>query len=54
VTVVVVAMTEVAGEFMTFAYEGLRNDRCDGNSSKNECNGKFDLSHFFKVMKCEV
>jgi hypothetical protein len=24
---------------------GVRNDRCDGSSSKNECNGKFDLNH---------
>jgi hypothetical protein len=25
---------------------GLCNDRCDGSSSKNECNGEFDLNHF--------
>ena len=46
-----VAMNDVAAKFMTFTY-GLSNDRCDGSSSKNECNRKFDLSHFFR-MKCE-
>ena len=39
------AMTHVAGKFMIFAY-GMSNDRCDGSSSKNECNRKFNLSHF--------
>ena len=40
---------DVAGKFMTFVY-GLSNDRCDGSSSKNECNGKLDLSHFINEM----
>ena len=25
---------------------GLSNDRCNGSSSENECNGKFNLNHF--------
>ena len=50
VTVVVRMMrvavgNNVAGKFMTFTY-GLSNDRCDGSSSKNECDRKLDLSHF--------
>ena len=43
--VVVVATTDVARKFTTFM-DGLSNDRCDGSSSKNECNVKFDLNHF--------
>jgi hypothetical protein len=38
-------MNDVASKFITFAYR-LGNDRCNGSSSKNECNGKLDLSHF--------
>ena len=41
-----VVRNDVAGKFMSFTY-GLSYDRCDGSSSKNECNRKFDLSHFF-------
>jgi hypothetical protein len=26
--------------------DGLSNDRCNGSSSENECDGKFDLNHF--------
>ena len=43
--VTMVAMTDVAGKFMIFTY-GMSNDRCDGYNSKNECNRKFNLSHF--------
>jgi hypothetical protein len=44
--VVVVTMFFASGErFATFTNR-LSNDRCDGSSSKNECNGKFDLNHF--------
>ena len=25
--------------------DGVGNSRCDGSSSENECNGKFDLNH---------
>ena len=45
VVVVAVVMTEVARKFTTFT-DGMSNDRCDGSSNKNECNGKFDLNHF--------
>ena len=39
-------MTHVAGKFMIFMY-GMSNDgRCNDSSSKNECNRKFNLSHF--------
>jgi len=44
VVVVMTTMTDVA-MFATFT-DGLSNDRCDGSSSENECNGKFDLNHF--------
>ena len=47
-----VVRNDVAAKFMTFAYYGLSNDRCDGSSSKNECNRKFNLSHFLRK-KCE-
>jgi hypothetical protein len=40
-----IMMNDVASKFITFAYR-LGNDRCNGSSSKNECNGKLDLSHF--------
>ena len=43
VVVMMAAMTNVS--FTTFT-DGLSNDRCDGSSSKNECDGKFDLNHF--------
>ena len=43
--VVMATMTNVAGIFTTFTY-GLSNDRCDGSSSKNECNRELDLNHF--------
>jgi hypothetical protein len=49
VVMVVAAMTDLAGVFLfsTFKFRnGLSNDGCDGSSSKNECNGKFDLNHF--------
>jgi hypothetical protein len=26
--------------------DGMSNDGCNGSSSKNECDGKFDLNHF--------
>jgi len=45
VVAVMAAMTNVAGIFTTFR-DGNSNDRCDGSSSKNECNGEFDLNHF--------
>ena len=48
--VVVVVVTVVTDVSTTFMY-GLSNDRCDGSSSKNECNREFDLNHFL-VMKC--
>ena len=45
--VVVVMMTDMARKFTTVTFvDGISNDRCDGSSSKNECNGKFDLNHF--------
>jgi hypothetical protein len=49
-------MVGVVGEVMTDLFEftfmftvtdGKSNDRRDGSSSKNECNGKLDLNHFF-------
>jgi hypothetical protein len=43
---VVAAMTDVTGVFMFKFRYGLSNDGCDGSSSKNECNRKFDLNHF--------
>ena len=45
------AMTNVAAKYTIFTY-WISNDRCDGSSNKNECNRKFNLSHFL-VMKCE-
>jgi hypothetical protein len=50
VMVVMATMANVAGIFTTFTY-GLSNDRCDGSSSKNECNRELDLNHS-GVMKC--
>ena len=50
VVVVVVGvgvMTDVARKLTTVTFtDGLSSDRCDGSSSKNECNGEFDLNHF--------
>jgi hypothetical protein len=43
--VVVVVMTAAMNTCTTFSY-GLSKDRRDGSSSKNECDGKFDLNHF--------
>jgi hypothetical protein len=45
-TVATFVMTMTA-DFTTFTYR-LSNNRCNinGNSSENECNGKFDLNHF--------
>ena len=43
VVVVVATVTDVT---LTTLTDGLSNDRCDGSSSENECNGKFDLNHF--------
>jgi len=40
-----VVVTHVASKSTTFMY-GQSNGRCDGSSSKNECNGEFDLNHF--------
>jgi hypothetical protein len=31
--------------FETFT-DGVSNDRCNGSSSKNKCNGKLNLNHF--------
>jgi len=45
VMVVVVVGATMTDVFTTFTY-GLSNDGCDGSSSKNECNGEFDLNHF--------
>ena len=42
---VVVVVTVVTDVSTTFMY-GLSNNRCDGSSSKNECNREFDLNHF--------
>jgi hypothetical protein len=44
VVVVVMGLSGLEG-FTTFT-NGLRNDRCNGSSSENECNGKLDLDHF--------
>jgi hypothetical protein len=39
-------MTDVARKLTTVTFtDGLSSDRCDGSSSKNECNGEFDLNH---------
>ena len=44
---VVGVMTDVARKFTTVTFtDGLSSNRCDGSSSKNECNGEFDLNHF--------
>ena len=32
--------------FTVIQTDGKSNDRCDGSSNKNECNGNFDLDHF--------
>jgi hypothetical protein len=49
VEVIMVAKTDAAGKFVVIKFMaityGLSNDSCDGGSSKNECNGNFDLSH---------
>ena len=45
VVVMMATMTDMASIFTIFMY-GLSNDRCDCGSSKNECNGEFDLNHF--------
>ena len=43
---VVGVMTDVARKLTTVTFtDGLSSDRCDGSSSKNECNGEFDLNH---------
>ena len=43
---VVGVMTDVARKLTTVTFtDGLGSDRCDGSSSKNECNGEFDLNH---------
>jgi len=44
VVVVMMGLSGLEG-FTTFT-NGLRNDRCNGSSSENECNGKLDLDHF--------
>jgi hypothetical protein len=43
VVVVVVASLEFLREFASS--DGVGNGGCDGSSSENECNGKFDLNH---------
>jgi hypothetical protein len=43
VVMMMAAMTDVAFTLLTY---GLSNDRCDGSSSENECNGMLDLNHF--------
>jgi len=43
--VVVAMMTHVASKSTTFPH-GKSDSGCDSSSSKNECNGKFDLNHF--------
>ena len=32
--------------------DGVSDDRCNGSSSKNKCNGKLDLNHFW-IIKCK-
>ena len=47
-SVFAVAITSTAtldSTIVTFR-ERMSNDRCNGSSSKNECDGKFDLNHF--------
>jgi hypothetical protein len=48
VVVAVVVESDMDVMFMTsFKFRnGMSNDGCDGGSSKNECNRKFDLNHF--------
>jgi hypothetical protein len=48
---VVVVVVTTMGDAVFMITNGMRNDRRNGSSSKNECNGKFDLNHFL-VMKC--
>jgi len=51
-TIAAATMFSVSTVFTMFAMfaitfrDGLSNDRSNGSSSKNECNGKFDLDHF--------
>jgi hypothetical protein len=41
--VTMVASLEFLREFTNS--DGVGKSRCDGGSSENECNGKFDLNH---------
>jgi hypothetical protein len=45
VMVVVVFFGASRERFGTFS-NGISNNRCNGSSSKNECNRKFNLNHF--------
>jgi hypothetical protein len=45
-TVLTLFAVAVTTTTSTILGDGLSNDGCNGSSSKNECDGKFDLNHF--------